>query len=100
MIMALTLLLAQQAECADADSLVPVVDKVVAKTAEKEAVARLALGVDNDGNVMIRYRRTSITLVYGPEKSDQETKERLGLVPPLKESVGIGEMSFKVSFAF
>ena len=99
-IMAAALLLAQGAKCEAAETAVPAVDKVVTKTAEKESVTRLALGVDNDGNIMIRYRSTSLTLVYGPEKTDQDGKERLGLVPPLKESVGLGEMSFKVSFAF
>jgi hypothetical protein len=98
-IIAAPLLLTRQADCATADSAVVVVDKV-AKTAGKDAITRLALGLDHDGNVMIRYGRTSLTMIYGPEGTADEMRIRSGLTPPIKESAGMGEMSFKVSFAF
>jgi hypothetical protein len=98
-VVATVLLLAQRADCAGTDSAAPVADRTT-KTAGKESARRVGLGLDNDGNVMLRFRRTSLTLIYGPEGTGQEIKTRLGLAPPLKESVGMGEMSFKVSFVF
>lgn len=70
------------------------------KKSSKSPDKRMALGLDDDGNVKIRYGGTSLTLIYGPEGTASEIKERLGLAPPLKGSAGMGEVSFKVGFAF
>ena len=98
-IIATILLLAQRAYCAVAYSLVAVSDKET-KTVGQGIGKQVALGFDNDGNVMIRYGRSSLTLIYGPEGTADEIKERWGLVPPIKETVGMGEMCIKVGFAF
>jgi hypothetical protein len=89
-VVATTLLPVRRADCADAGSVIP----------EKGKTGRVVLALDDDGNVMLRYGRVSLTLVYGPTRIAEEEKERQGLIPPLKESPGMGEMSFKVGFAF
>lgn len=70
------------------------------KLAEKLPVKRLVLGLDDEGNVMVRYRKICVTLVYGPDSGVDGYKDRAGLVPPLKESQGIGEIRCKVGFVF
>jgi hypothetical protein len=102
LIIAMTLLLAPQAVFAEKNNTLPFAEKVkpAAQMAEKTAVKRISLGVDNDGNVMIHYGGTSLTLIYGPDGTGNDLKQRVGLVPPVKETVGIGEVSFKVGFIF
>ena len=60
----------------------------------------VSLGLDDGGNVMLRYGGVSLTLIYGPEEGGDAIRERGGSVPPLKEALGVGEVSFKVGFAF
>jgi hypothetical protein len=102
MIVAMTFFLAPQAVFAEKNDSLPFAgkSKPTSQMAEKAAVKRVSLGLDDDGNVMIHYGGTSLTLIYGPDGTGNVLKQRVGLVPPLKETVGIGEVSFKVGFTF
>ncbi len=70
------------------------------KPADKAKVKHLALGADDDGNVMIHYGGVSLTMIYGPDENVSDVRERAGLVPPIKESAGLGEVSCKVGVTF
>lgn len=102
MIVAATFLLVPQVAFSEKINLLPVVatGNPEAKQVEKAKGKRLALGADDDGNVMIRYGEVSLTMVYCPDESASAFKERAGLIPPVKESVGLGEVSCKVGFTF
>lgn len=102
MIVAITFLLVPQGAFSENIKLFPVVatGNPEAKRVEKTKGKHLALGADDDGNVMIRYGRLSLTMIYGPDESASELRERAGLVPPIKESIGLGEVSCKLGFTF
>ncbi|WP_041245217.1 hypothetical protein [Geotalea uraniireducens] len=106
MIVAITFLLVPQGAFSENIKLFPVVAtgnpeaRHEAKQDEKAKGKHLALGADDDGNVMIRYGRLSLTMIYGPDESASELRERAGLVPPIKESIGLGEVSCKLGFTF
>jgi hypothetical protein len=70
------------------------------KTSEKPRGRKLSLGTDDDGNVMVKYKKVCLTFIYGPESGANEQKDRVGLVPPLKEAAGIGEIKCRVGFVF
>lgn len=102
MIVAITFLLVPQGAFSENIKLLPAVatGNPAAKQFEKAKGKHLALGADDDGNVMIRYGKVSLTMIYGPDESASQFRERAGLVPPIKESVGLGEVSCKVGFTF
>lgn len=106
MIVAISFLLVPQVAFSANINLLPVVAKEnpeakhEAKQVDKAKGKHLALGADDDGNVMIRYGKVSLTMIYGPDESASVLRERAGLVPPIKESVGLGEVSCKVGFTF
>lgn len=106
MIVAISFLLIPQGAFSANINLLPVVAKEnpeakhKAKQVDKAKGKHLALGADDDGNVRIRYGKVSLTMIYGPDESVSVLRERAGLAPPIKESVGLGEVSCKVGFTF
>ncbi len=102
MIVLAALLLLPRPARAEINSPTPLIAKgdTTPKNAPKSPGKPMPLGLDNDGNVMVRLGDATLTLVYGPEGTAKEIKEKLGFTPPLKESAGIGEVGFKVGFAF
>ena len=102
MIIAITFLLAPQAVFADNYSPLPFAEKgkPASQMAEKDAAKRISLGLDKAGNVMIHYGEKSLTLIYGPDGTGNELKQRIGLDPPLKETASIGDVGVKVGFRF
>jgi hypothetical protein len=61
---------------------------------------RPALGLDDAGNVMVRYGGLSLTIIYGASEAVDSLRERAGLLPPVREAAGLGDLTFKVGFAF
>ena len=102
MIVAMTFLLIPQAAFSENVQLFPIVEAVKPEVqkVEKANGKRMTLGTDDDGNVMVRYGRVSLTMVYGQNESTSEVRERVGLVSPPRESIGIGEVSCKLGLRF
>ena len=61
---------------------------------------RLALGLDDAGNVMACYGSLSFTIIYGASEAADPLRERAGMLPPVKEATGVGDLTVKVGFAF
>jgi len=73
----------------------PAVVSMVAPTAKQQSMRS-----DNADNVMVRYGDISLTVNCGDNEAADAMRERAGLLSPAKEAANLGNLNFKVGFAF
>ena len=74
-------------------------EEVALMMPEKTSGGHLALGVDDDGNVMLRSGNTSVTFIYTPPDGSQDVRDHIGMVP-CPNCSGFGGVSVKLGMAF
>jgi len=51
---------------------------------------RIEVALDDDGNLILRRGKVSLTFIYGADEAADAIRDRAGLVPPVKEAARIG----------
>jgi hypothetical protein len=55
----------------------------------KTTAKKVEVALDDDGNLIFRRGKVSLTLIYGADEAADAIRERSGLVPPVKEAARI-----------
>lgn len=103
-IMLITLAVPLSAEFSFADNSLIALNSLpgnpVLKLTRESKAKRIEVALDDEGNVILRRGKVSLTFIYGADEAVDVTKERSGMVPPSREASGIGAITVKLGMLF